>query len=417
MNKNNKTAGQYLGHNIEEENLPWMDYLNKMNHGSTTVPQIPEHPADDQTGKNLLDSVNDPRSKSGPQDITPLNVNDSLRRDEGSNLMPAEFNSHVIEEDPSLAMFRRMRSRQDDATGNPWDMTGLMGVGPRTGIVAGVRTASQKNIQDILASSTHPDTEKIKSAGKDLTPTNTSVKEDSDKGLYSFTVSGEGTEYTVKVQFLKGDNATSLVDHPCLVACSCPRFLYGGPQFYAVRGHYMFMPMFRPQLREPRDVSEGGRGKGLTFCKHVYSVAAHLGDLLGDASYMQDVRKNLLDVKDPEFTDKGTLDSAQLSEEFHTDRKTRFVQLLETPALHEKIYAQARKQLRDKGLDEHMVHDYVTGPFMDSPKEVQEGLIQSLAKSPDTIIMILLEYNKAFKALPGYLTDIAYKTIKTAIGG
>ena len=417
MKENIKTSGQYLGHDVEEENIPWMDYLLKMNQGNQGAPPIPDVPSDGQTGKNLLDGVNDPRSKSGPQGIQPVNLNDSLRKDEGSNLMPAEFNWHVIDEDPSLAMFRKMRSRQDDATSNPWDMTGLMGTGPGTGIVAGVRVASQKNIQDILASSTHPDTGKNKEAGKGLTPKNVSLKEDSDKGLYSFTVSGEGTDYTVKVQFLKDDSVDNLVEHPCLVACSCPHFLYGGPQYYAVRGRYMFMPMFRPQLREPREVSDGGKGKGLTFCKHLYAVAAHIGDLVGDTSYMQGVRKNLLGIKDPEFTDKGTLDSEQLSEEFHLDRKTRFVQLLETPALHEKIYSQARKQLRDRGLDEHMVHDYVTGPFMDSPKEVQEGLIRALAKTPDTIIMILLEYNKAFKALPGYLTDIAYKTIKTAIGG
>lgn len=406
--------------------MPWMEYVqSKVNPKAIENTSIMEGAQcgapmgiDSQLGKNLYEDVQDINSSPSYQESYPVNKNDELRKDEGSRLFPAEYNWHNSEEDPAWSFYQKVQDNQSDATGN-FLGSNLYGTNEGSGIVVGSLklAASGLNLQTIIKKSTHAKTSLIRESGAKLRVENSSNKESQSKGLYTFTVAGDGTSNQVTIQFLKDETAKSLADHSCLVACSCPYFLYAGPQYYAVKGKYMYMPLFRPQLIEPRETKDGGRGKGLTFCKHLYAVASQIGHLLEDDKYLEGVQDKLLSIKDPDFAEVGTLDSSAVSEEYHLERKTKFVQFIENAEMHKEVYESAHNQIKQKGLDEHMVLDYVQGVFSELDKKSQADIIKALSENPDLVILLLLEYHTLFHVVPAYLTDVAYKSIKKHILG
>jgi hypothetical protein len=421
-----RLAAQYLGRDEEEDDVPWMDYVQKknspakgMSQSVNTVKEMmegskevdPIGTADGQLGENLLDGVNDALSIPHEQDYQPSNENDEMGEGVG-NLFPVEFNHQDKEDQPdnSLRAFYKNKHRQDEATGTPW---GSNLYGPDVDafhMEASDRSTLKvafKTINQIILKPDHHRAEKIMAEGTKLTPTNVSPKDESAKGIFTLKVSGGKSTHTVKMQMLKAEGKSNLMDHPCLIACDCKDFLYGGPQYYASKDKYLYTPMARPQNVEPRDVAQGGRGKGLTFCKHIYSVGSHLTDLHLDAEYSEDLKKSLLDIKD--------FDKVVTPEKFHLDAKTKFIQFLENDKMHAEVLEEARQQLKRNGVGEHQLYDYVQGPFAQESQGVQKATIQMMGDSPDTIVFLLLEFKKAFGTIPGYLSEIAYETIKEKI--
>jgi len=424
-----RVASRYLGFNKEEDNLPWLDYLRKKNTPveeapnqntvrelSKTVVDVNPANADGQLGKSLLDGVQDGRSTSRVQDYQPANENDNLGPGRG-DLFPAGFTKPDRSEMPdnSMWMYWLNRHRQDDATGTPW---GSNLYGPFNTIEAsqGKHLKTAKTIKEVMDSSTHERTRDILESAKGLSVRDISRKGEKDVGRYVLKVTGGSDAQEVTLQFLKAKGKDSLAEHPCLIACTCEDFLWGGPQFYAVKGKYMYMPKFRPQLMEPRSKDNGGRGKGLTACKHIAAVSANLSDFLPtDESYTEDIQSKLLSVKDDAFKDLSTLPKEEITEEYQLDRKTDFVQFLEDERLHSEVLAQGRKSLKEKGVSEYALYDYVQGTFSEMRKGVQEKILERLEDSPSTIVLILVEYKKAFGKIPRYLSDAAYEIIKDKI--
>lgn len=423
-----KVASRYLGFNKEEESLPWLEYLKKkntprerpsqntLNEFSKAVVDTSPANADGQLGKSLLDGVQDGRSRSREQEYQPANENDNLGPGKGG-LFPVEFTKPNRSEMPdnSRWMTWQNRHRQDDATGNPW---GSNLYGPYNTIEASQPPSKKvaKTIKEVMDNSSHERSRDILESAKSLTVQDASKKDEKEKGRYVLKVTGGSDAQEVTVQFLKAQGKSSLAEHPCLIACSCEDFLWGGPQFYAVKGKYMYMPKFRPQLMEPRSKENGGRGKGLTACKHIAAVSTKLSDFLPDEeAYTEDIQNKLLSVKDDAFKDISTLPKEEITEEYQLDRKTDFVQFLEDSRLHGDVLKQGRKSLKDRGVSEYALYDYVQGTFAELRKGVQEKVLERLEDSPSTIVLLLVEYKKAFGKIPKYLSDVAYAVIKDKI--
>lgn len=424
----NRVATQYLGHDKEDSGLPWMDYalsktrdkIKSVNQNKpynyvkvTQPPNIGIPNGDGDLGESLLDGIKDPLSLSREQGYQPANENDTYRSDGDSFRYPIEFNKFDRETTPEtdLKLWWDERHRQDQSTGNVWG-SGLYGESVNFSNREASIKLSSKTIHQIISDSNHKKTEDFKNKGKALTPKRVSDQEQEKKGLFEFLVSGGGGDHSVKIQFLKtGAETRNLLDHPCQVACDCESFLYWGPQYYAVKGNYMFMPLFRPQILPPRSEGEGGRGKGLTYCKHLYAVFTHLTEMGVDSEYSEDVKNNLLDIRD----DQGATDRDELLDKFHVDRKTKFKQFIEDDNLHRGVYNEAVKILKDNGLDEHQVADYVTGDFSKQNRRTQEIILEQFSDHLDILVLLLLEYRKTQGSVPVNLVDTAYEIIKDTI--
>jgi hypothetical protein len=419
----NRIASQYLGRGEEDEDLPWMEYVQKKNTPAKglkdtvdMVGDMVEHStgiqnpgtADGQLGKNLLDGVQDALSIPHEQDYQPSNENDNLGQGAG-NLIPAEFNWSNREDvpDESLRLFYKNKHRQDDATGNPWG-SDLYGKDLPGYMKEGRAKKAFKNIHEVIENSSHPRSIKVKEKGQLLNPRNVTTDSEKSQGIFTFNVDGKDGEHTVVLQLLKAEGKDNLTEHPCLLACDCQDFLYGGPQYYAIKGKYMYMPMMRPSLKEPRDPAQGGRGKGLTYCKHISAVASHLTELGVDKDYSEDIQKALLDISDRD-------DFFRVVEDGVLDSKARFIQFVLDERLHKEILDLGRKELRERGLNEHQMFDYVQGTFSESNERVQKMVLKNLADNPGMIIMILLEYKKAMGTVPEGLYSTAYDIIKQHI--
>lgn len=434
-----KVLAQYLGNNEETLDIPWMDYMkrrtkdkvtpsnqnspdfykNKGKREETFDMPITPPGAQRDIGPSLINDVIDPMSLNKEQDVTPSNENDSYRSDGDSMSYPIGINKFERDTNESLKWWWRARNRQDLNTGNPWgsNLNGLeshASLKESTIKKASMGKVSYKNIHQILESSNHDKTQEFKERGKRLRPKKISSGVEEGRGLFEFVVSDESDDSTstVKIQFLKTEDKTeNLLDHPCQMGCSCNSFLYWGPQYYAVKGNYMYMPMFRPQIIPPSSKDDGGRGKGLTFCKHIYAVTTHLTEMGVDKDYGEDIKKQLLSIEDT-LVPKDVEESI---EKYHVDRKTNFKQLLEDPSVHGPILEEALRLLKKNEMDEHHIADYITGEFSKESDRTQELIIEEFSDSPDIVILLLLEYKKAFGSIPVRLVDTAYENIKDHI--
>lgn len=411
-------AAQYLGRNQEDRDVPWMDYMRfkndpglpkkKMEGKGETLTDMVENSTvkEDRDksdfGPSLMDGVIDPLSKKNQQDSQPSNDNNDLRYDQGSNLLPASFNQVDTKDDSSLAQLRRYRYRDDNVTGTPWDLSGEGPEAYRTKLAF-------KTLNEVITLGDHPTSEDIKAKGKALIPVDMSSEEDRKRGLYTIKVPGkEQEDYTVMLQFLKAENKKSLIDHPVQLSCSCPIFLYGGPQYYALLNNYFYMPEFRGQRLAPRPKEDGGKGRGMTFCKHVYSVASHMAELGFDKDYEDALRGQLLEVNE-----KNPLTDEEFDSVYHLERRTKFVQFLEDKSLSGELHKKVREDLKARGLSEHQVFDFVQGSLSeDSPEEQKDYLLEVSQDNPSLAIFLLLEYREAFGKIPGYLVDTVYKAVK-----
>lgn len=409
-----KIAGRYLGDNQEDEGLPWADYVadktkKEENPGEHLLLDMVKHAPyaknktidNEQLGKNLLDGVNDARSISHNQDVQPANNNDDLGEGAG-NLMPAEFNWLNKKDlpDDSLRRFWNTKNRPDEATGNPWGSDLYGNDCPQSVTMASMSKTASKSLHEITIEGESPRARSTMDRGKLLIPKNITSDEDAKKGLYTFTVKSN-EEHKVVIQFLKGTGKLS--DHPCMIACDCKDFLFGGPQYYAVKGHYMYMPMFRPQLLEPRDKENGGKGKNLTFCEHLYSVVSHLSNLNIDDNYAEEMEQILPTINVDQYE--------SLLSEVPTELKTKFIQFLETKGSGSDLMEKCISKLKEKGFGEYALSDFVKNQFSTSNRSWQRIYLNSLDDSPIVLICLLLEYRNVVGSIPKYLSDVAYKII------
>lgn len=418
-----RVISQYLGNNVEDIPVPWMDYVDKKTKplpGSeksvqTVINMIPKKkpleesiPGNPDLGPSLMDGVNDGLSRGKEQDNAPANYNDSYRSDGDSLKFHTEFNRWNRSEEPSgsLRWWWKTRERQDDATGNPWG-SNLQGLnGDYFTRQAHIKQAS-KTFNEILDSDKHFRSSKVKEKSRLLKPNDVSTETEKVKGLWTFKIPGDGEVRTVRLQFLQPDEPKDhLVDHPVNVACDCEYFLYWGPQYYAVKEKYMHMPMFRPQLVEPRSTQNGGKGKDARYCKHLYAVASHMLDMNLDENYSKELKDNLLKVTDPmvdgldpEISD---VDLGRISE---------FQSFLENEDKHKDFVRDALKFLKGKDIDEHQMIDFAKNIFIPMQPESQKRLLASLHKSPLLIVLALIEYKKEKGSVPRYLVSTSYNLL------
>lgn len=420
-----KVAAQYLGKGVEDLDVPWMEYVQKKTESPEglgdatrmTEDMLKLSPGKGRGDNSRADNQLRPDNFDDSQDVFSLKeyggdttfYHDDVLEGEGG-IFPVEYTRPDKQEQPdsSLRMYWINKHRQDEATGNPWG-SNLYGEGANVSVLEasdkGISKKAFKTIHQVMDSSIHPRSEKVKEDGMSLDPKDISDVDEKRQGIFTFSVPGKDGEHTVKLQMLKAEGKENLLEHPCLIACDCKDFLWGGPQYYAVQGKYMYTPMLRPQVIEPRDTNQGGRGKGLTICKHVAAVASHLSDLNIDEDYTEDLKSQLLELNPSE-------DIKELEKNVPMDSKTKFIRFLELGKLNAPVLERARKSLKKQGISEHQMYDYVQGPFAQESVGVQKRIIEMLGTKPDTIIFLLLEFKKAFGDIPGYLSEAAYKTLE-----
>jgi hypothetical protein len=432
-------TNQYLGEGKSDQSGDWMSYMMDANEPAPGVEETVKNlgsmskgkavttdnrgGGDAQVGQNLMNNVPDPMSLNKIQGNPPANHNDEERTESSIFQYPIELNKFERSDDPSQSLqnWWTSRRRDDDSTGNPWgsDLTGEgTNVSNRE---ASYRTAriklAYKNIHEVIDSSHHQKTEEFKGRGKLLTPTLTNSPEEQKKGIYTFDVKSEEGDNTVKMQFLKAEGpASNLVDHPVLLACDCPSFLYWGPQYYAVEGSYMYMPLYRPQTTAPKSTIQGGNGQGLTFCKHIYSVVTHLTALGIDKEYSEDTAKDLIGISDVEVIDPSKLDLEEKTRELHLSVLEDFARFVNDDGAHREAYDETKANLEKNGVSEHQLVDFVTGLFVNMDRASQLNMVNSMNKSPDTMLMILFEYRKHFGKVPRYLIQATFNMIRSDYG-
>lgn len=423
------------GGNREQETVPWMDYVEK----ATEVPAgtsetyqkllslAKKNPAtttdykggDPQVGPSLIDGVTDGLSVSKTQEAPPANENDSFRSDGDMMSPPSEFNRTSIKEEPGQSRdnyFKSLRDRPGEEGGNPWgsnlygDNTNLSNLEASVKKQAVLKTAAKK-LNDILDASTHPKTEKFKDNGKRVVPTLAPSTEGSRQGLFNFRVPSEKGKppYNVTVQFMKPETpVSSLFEHPAMVACDCPAFLYWGPQYYAMKGDYMYTPEFRPKYMSPRNPEIGGRGAGLTFCKHLYAVATHLSALGIDPQKSDETEDEIHKV----ISDPTLLNLPDVQE---IEDRADLMHFISDPSTHSEFRAQALKDLQASGLSEHELINFVNGPMLKMNDAEAKTFIEGMADATATLLLLLIEYKKIKGNVPSSIMGPAFAALRASL--
>ena len=349
MNEMIKSArmvvARYLGHDAEDDGLPWMEHLEETQEAipglsgmvralSSAVPNNPEEETlkDQNTtgdvGKSLQEDIIDPRSMAREQDA-PAARSDVEDLESGSIPITHFKDPEMYGEGSSLKYWWDSRERDENNTGTAFgtQLTGLpleasdISV-PMVFVAAGKVgselgqasfTKEAKSLQSVISdgSSNHK-YQAIVDRAKELTPTLVSSPEDLSRGVLHFSMrsrrdkeDAEKPERHVVMQFLKKPggvvSSNPVAENDCLIGCTCPAFLYWGPQYYAISGGYIFKDMKRevigvpggaqegtevpPGVYTPKDDREKGqhypvaRGVNGTFCKHIYASYLAAKDL------------------------------------------------------------------------------------------------------------------------------------------
>ena len=317
-------AARYLGQEQEDDGLPWMEHLEKEQKADPSVGSIvqkldpavmsgelekPDSNVKQQGGSSLLDGIKDPRSMAREQD-GPGPRDDIEDLQSGSVPITHFMDPERYGEGSSMKYWWDSKNRNDNNTGTAFgqEYTGLpieasllmtpedMNEAMASWGVPGIdKQAASLNSIVNASSSQHKLIDITRTKASNIDPVLESSADQVKKGILLFSMkaqTGEGRRF-VAVQFLKptdGKERKSLMDHDCLVACSCPAFLFWGPQYYAITGDYMYKDM--AQIAAPpssgsytTEIHPGtafvpsgkkkpvSRGQNYTFCKHIYAVS------------------------------------------------------------------------------------------------------------------------------------------------
>lgn len=421
------------GGSNESRTVPWMEYVQKatnpapgsketvntlmsMSKNKATVPDS-RGGGDPDIGPSLMNNVTDGLSRSKIQDSPASNENDSYRSDGDMMQYPTEMNRPSIKDEPGQGRnwsYWGARNRPDEGAGSPWG-SNLYGDGVNvSNVEASVKTAAKK-LKQIIDESKHPKTEGFEERGKKLSPRLDKNDQDQATGLFTFIVppgnkepgKRPSTEHTVHVQFVRtSDTADSLLDHPVMVSCDCPSFLQWGPQYYALKGGYMYSPDFRPQNVSPRDPSMNGKGIGLTFCKHLYAVATHMGRMMIDPDHAEKINDEISNmIADPSIL--------QLPDIREVEDKGDLQTFISDPEVHAEFQKAAVRHIEEHGLAEHELVDFVNGSLIPAKEEDVPELIKHM--NPEIIILMLIEYRKIKGTVSSVIMNAVYPRIKAVL--
>lgn len=278
MHPHNRVVAKYLGTAEDDfSNLPSVEHAQELARKGTD--SSPTRPSAD-TGTSLLDGVIDTSTllkNQGPnvQDLDPVDIPFAAYND-----------AHVYS---GSDMDKGVRQEWAESKQNLERSSGPLRsdyYGDDV-IWANDRFASF-SLAKVIESANHRKKTTVLENANAVSVSRVSSSLDEEQGLFLFKCNSTGsdTTHSVAVQFMADDKASTLVDHPVKVGCTCDFFLYWGPQFYAVINDYMHMDFFRPSLVRPKAYIIGqtnpGRGVGQTFCKHIAATFKSLKELHKD---------------------------------------------------------------------------------------------------------------------------------------
>jgi len=285
------------------------------------------------------------------------------------------------------------------------------------------------SLREIATKDVHYKNDKKKNRAEacSVTWANRHKKEDTDKGLFIFNVNcpPSNEKRIVYFQFLRGEGekkATSYIDYPVTISCSCESFLFYGAQYYAAQEEYLYFGGFRPKpniIVPPKEQTqyvvhkspyypEGKRhpGRGLNFrmCKHILAAYNHIKTFKIETFYREypvkappskvinaDVWKNLMKF---EFTEENIKDR------------------LTSP--RPKIPAYFRREDITPAVIEWFKEQWI--PMSDDAKIKR---LRQMVESPERIFFILMKeaYLKSYRGekISDRLIDEGYKLMSKMV--
>lgn len=474
-----EVVARYLGQNAEDDGLPWMEHLEKTqeklpgfsNMVRALAPavldededgELSDHNKAQDVGKSLQDDIIDPKSMAREQDGPA--VRSDVEDLESGTIPITHFNTpDMYGPNSSLKEWWAAREREDLATGTAFGQqtTGLpveasvvvpmVHVGAGTAyeeIVRPMFSKEAKSLQQIINSNTHTKRSITERRGENLSPQLVSTPDEMKRGILHFKMRTpqSPTERHVVLQFLRKPNGVVSSDpvreNDCLIGCTCPAFLFWGPQYYAVEGQYMYKDLQRETIGTPDGANHGAivapgayvpatgkgkgsptlaRGEGGTFCKHIYAayLAAKSLSYKIDPAALAEHEESLLDKGED-----SSLQSEHLDQEMPaTSTYQQFQKYVMDPVIPEELKKFVSELHDSHGSNISKLDEFIVSPWNSwmgnqSGEEVAMMLktMDQWKTAPSVLAYVLKKsvpvVKRAGKSIPPAVLRKAYRIVK-----